>query len=194
MVEAVARRPRYLTPDGVVHVTSRGNRRQDVYIDVRDRRSFDGILDDVVQRFEIRVLAYCQMRNHYHLLAFAERAALSDALHRLNGVYAQRFNRRHGVDGHLFQDRFHGQPVTTDWHLFALFRYVVLNPVRAGICDTPAEWHWSSYRATAGIDPVPRFLAADWVLGLFHADPLQARALFARFVHEGIASARDVAA
>jgi putative transposase len=190
----MARRPRYETPDGVVHVSARGNRRQDIYLDLRDRRGFDALLDDVVERFGIRILACCQMRNHYHLVALAERAALSDALHRLNGVYAQAFNRRHGVDGHLFQDRFHGEPVTSEWHLFAVLRYVLLNPVRAGICESPAEWRWSTYRATVGIDPVPRFLDAEWVLALFHPDPVRARAIFAAFVREGIESRTDVAA
>lgn len=190
----MSRRPRYETPDGVVHVTARGNRRQAIYTDVVDRRRFDRYVDDACERFAVRCLAYCQMGNHYHLLLRAEQAALSAALHRLNGGYAQWFNRRHGLDGHLFQDRFHGAPVTSEVHLFALFRYVLLNPVRAGICDSPAAWPWSSYRATVGLDPTPSFLDRGWVLDLFQPDSARASDVFAAFVREGLDSAVRVAA
>ena len=190
----MARRPRYETPDGVVHVTARGNRRQDIYTDVIDRRRFNADLAVACERFDVRCLAYCQMRNHYHLLLLAELPALSGALHRLNGAYAQWFNRRHDLNGHVFQDRFHGAPVTSEVHLFALFRYILLNPVRAGICEAPAEWRWSSYRATVGIESAPPFLDRDWVLDLFHPDLSKAGGVSAAFVREGVESAIRVAA
>jgi REP element-mobilizing transposase RayT len=189
----MGRRPRYETPDGITHVTARGNRRQQIYADTIDRADFNARLADVRKRFEIEIFALCQMGNHYHMLVRATRAVLSDALHRLNGGYAQGFNMRHCLDGHLFQDRFHGVPVTSESHLLELFRYVLLNPVRAGICAEPADWPWSSYRATVGLDPVPAYLDVAWVLDLFHTDPERARVRFAAFVRGGLELA-DVAA
>ena len=190
----MARRPRYLTHDGVVHVTSRGNRRQDVYTDLIDRHRWLSDLGEACKRFDVRCLGYCQMRNHYHLLLWAELAELSGALHRLNGVYAQWFNRRHGLDGHLFQDRFHGVAVTSDAHLLMLFRYVLMNPVRAGVCSAPAEWRWSSYRAMVGLDRAPAFLDVDWVLDLFHPTPEKARVAFAAFVADDVGAATRLVA
>jgi putative transposase len=190
----MGRHPRRETPDGVVHASARGNRRQDIYTDVVSRRRFDAYLADACDRFEVRCLAYCQMRNHYHLLLFAEQPELSRFLHRVNGGYAQWFNRRHGLDGHLFQDRFHGAAVTSDAHLLVLFRYILMNPVRAGVCDAPADWRWSSYRATVGMEPAPSFLDVDWVLDLFHPDPAKARLAFAAFVADDLEAAVSLAA
>jgi REP element-mobilizing transposase RayT len=190
----MTRRPRYETPDGVVHVTARGNRRQQIYVDAIDRARFEGRLDDVRKRFEVEIFAVCQMGNHYHMVVRAARPVLSDVMHRLNGGYAQGFNLRHGLDGHLFQDRFHGVAVTSEGHLLELLRYVLLNPVRAGICAEAADWPWSSYRAMVGLAPVPAYLDAAWVLDLFHPEPERARASFAAFVRGGIGQAGDVAA
>jgi putative transposase len=89
-----------------------------------------------------------------------------------------RGNRR---QRHLFQGRFHSAMVETTSHLLEPSRYVVLNPVRAGLCDHPASWPWSSYRATAGIAPVPQFLAAS-LLSNFEDAAEEARAAFVAFV------------
>ena len=84
-------------------------------------------------------------------------------MHRLNGLYAQAFNRRHGFKGHLFEERYWSGLVETDEHEIGLMRYIVLNPVRAGICSLPHEWAWSSYRATAGLEGPPSFLDLRWL-------------------------------
>jgi hypothetical protein len=95
-------------------------------------------------------------------------------MRQLNGVYAQRFNRRHGRVGHLFQARFHSTLIEQDEHLLAVSSYLPLNPVRAGLCADPATWRWSSYRATIGLDP-PGALAVDRLLGFFADDRELAR-------------------
>jgi REP element-mobilizing transposase RayT len=83
------------------------------------------------------------MPNHYHAIFDAERARLSKALHRLNGVYATQFNERHNRVGHLFQDRFHARVARGDEHLAKACAYVWNNPVRAGLCAEAHEWPWS---------------------------------------------------
>ena len=114
-----------------------------------------------------RLYAYVLMTNHYHLLIETPEATLSKGMHRLNGSYTQRYNRRHGRVGHLFQGRYTSILVERESHLLTLIRYVVLNPVRAGIVRRPAEWKWSSYRATAGIRSCPPWLHREWILKLF---------------------------
>jgi REP element-mobilizing transposase RayT len=87
------------------------------------------------------------MTNHYHLVVASLRDELSEGFHRLNGVYAQTFNRRHGRKGHLWGDRFWSGLIESDAELDATCRYVLDNPVRAGLCERPADWAWSGSRA-----------------------------------------------
>ena len=88
---------------GLYHVTSRGDRREDIYRDDEDREMWLAVLGEVCQRFNWRVHAYCEMTNHYHFVVETPEANLSKGMRQLNGVYTQRFNRRHGLVGYLFQ-------------------------------------------------------------------------------------------
>ena len=143
---SVARLPRYLFPDGVYHVGTRGVARTAIFLDDADRRFFLWLLADVVVRNEWLVHAFCLMTNHYHLVIETLREQLSDGLQRLNGVYAQTFNQRYRRTGHLFGDRFWVGLVETDEELVSTCRYVVANPVRAGLCAAPEDWPWSAAR------------------------------------------------
>ena len=89
--------------------------------------------------------AYCLMTNHYHLVVEARTRDLSSGMQRLNARYAQWFNRRHDLSGHLFRHRFYAGLVSGDPHLLELLRYLALNPVHAGLCANPEDWQWSSY-------------------------------------------------
>jgi hypothetical protein len=124
------------------------------------------------------------MPNHYHLVLEIPATDISIGMHWLNFRYAQSFNHRHGLDGHLFQDRFYSGLVEGDWHLLELSRYLALNPVNARLCARPDEWIWSSYSAVAGLAPPRRFLAVRRVLGLFGTDPATAQARFQAFVND----------
>jgi hypothetical protein len=108
----------------------------------------------------------------------------------LNARYAEWFNWRHGYSGHLFQGRFWSELVDSDEYLFEVARYIVLNPVRAGICRHPLDWPWSSYAATVGVAPSPAFLTYEWLLELFATDLRKARTAYAAFVSEGARAAR----
>jgi putative transposase len=163
-------------------VTARGNRRQDIFVDDAEYALFLAVLASACQKSEWNVHAYCLMPNHYHLVVELGGPTLSSGIQLLNGVYAQTFNRRHRFVGHLFQGRFHSTVVQTDGHLAELARYLPLNPVRARLCADPADWPWSSYRATLGISRPAPFLAVDRVLGLFALDRDRARKGFDNFV------------
>jgi REP element-mobilizing transposase RayT len=130
-------------PDGVYHVTARGVNRCAVFADDVDRIVFLRLLAESMERFAWRCHALCLMGTHYHLLVETIRARLSAGLHRLNGVYAQRFNRRHERTGHLFGDRFHAWLLHDEDHLGATTAYILNNPVRAGLVDTATDWPWS---------------------------------------------------
>jgi putative transposase len=124
------------------------------------------------------------MPNHYHAVIETPEENLSAGMQYVNSRYAEWFNRRFGVDGHLFQGRFYSVLVEGDAHLLELSRYLPLNPVRAGLCSRPIEWRWSSYRAVAGFASPPTFLDVERVLGLFARTPVRARGMFQKFVHD----------
>jgi putative transposase len=182
----MARPLRLQFPGGVYHVTARGNEQRLVFADDVDCHSFLRALAAVVERYHILCHAYCLMNNHYHLVLETPDANLSSAMRQLNGVYSQRFNRRHSRTGHLFGGRFHAVVVERDAHLREVARYIVLNPVRAGLVDDPVEWRWSSYHATIGDAAIPAFLTIDWLLALSgSADRGEAQRAYRAFVSAG---------
>ena len=173
-------------PDALYHVTARGDRREAIFDDDLDRRLFLSTLAQVVNRFNWVCHAWCLMDNHYHLLIQTPDGNLSKGMRQLNGVYTQASNRRHRRVGHLFQGRFKAILVDGDAYLLELSRYVVLNPVRAGMVKAPADWPWSSYRASVGLEPPQPWLAVDGLLANFAEQRGLAQTRYAKFVAEGI--------
>jgi REP element-mobilizing transposase RayT len=167
------------------HVTSRGDRREDIYLDDDDRADWLAVLDKVCGRFNWVVHAYCQMTNHYHLLVETVDGNLSKGMRQLNGQYTQRFNRRHKMVGHLFQGRYKAILVQKDAYLLELTRYVVLNPIRAGMVNELKDWQWSSYPAVIGLDDSPEWLDTDWLLSQFAKYRKTARKRYHQFILEG---------
>ncbi len=168
------------------HITSRGNAKQSIFLDDRDRKIFLAVLESVVDRFNWRCHAYCLMENHYHLVVETPDANLSSGMRHLNGVYTQRFNTRHEKVGHLFQGRYKSILVEKQHHLLSLCRYVVLNPVRSGTVRRPGEWTWSSYRSTLGECERPPFLTKEWILSQFGDNVREAAIRYRRFVLDGL--------
>lgn len=183
----MARPLRLPFPGGVYHITARGNDRQAIFEDDADCSRFLIVLASVVARYRVRCHAYCLMGNHYHLLLETPEGNLSAAMRQLNGVYTQRFNRRHERCGHVLQGRFGAQLVDGPAYLHEVCRYIVLNPVRAALVRHPRDWRWSSFRATAGEESVPGSLTVDWIRSL-SGGPGLARAVsaYARFVEAGL--------
>jgi putative transposase len=172
-------------PGALYHVTSRGNRREPIYSDDTDRGAFLEVLANVCERFRWACYAYCLMSNHYHIMVETRDANLARGMRQLNGVYTQRFNRRHGRVGHVYQGRYHAVLVKRDSHLLALARYIVLNPVRAGMVRVARDWRWSSYRATAGLTTPPTWLATERLLTSF-GTACDDRQEYEKFVNSGI--------
>jgi putative transposase len=150
---AVPRRPRRDLDDGFFHVTARAVGGDALFRDDADRSDFVGQLARCTCAFLWVCHAYCLMTTHYHLLVETSRESLSRGMHRLNGVYAQRFNARHERRGHVFEGRFEAYVVDSEEHFAAAIEYVLSNPVRAGLCDSSAEWPWSG-RMSEGLSLV----------------------------------------
>jgi REP element-mobilizing transposase RayT len=182
--------PRPQSPGATYHVTTRGNRKQEIFSDDQDRLRFLQLLEHLVSGLDWRCHTYCLMTNHYHLLVETPRGNISEGMHYLNGVYAKWFNWRHEYEGHVFERRFRGGLVEGASHLLELTRYIVLNPVRAGLAGTAGTWRWSSYNATVGARRPPPFLTRSWVLSLFSDDPKRACELYAKFVADGVVQQR----
>ena len=171
----------------VHHVTSRGNERRNIFRSDADRRMFLEFLAAATRRFGWLVTAWVLMSNHFHLVIETPMENLSQGMQWLNGEYAQWFNKKYGRSGHLFQGRFKSFLIEKESYLREVIRYVVLNPVRAKMVQRPEDYRWSSYRATAGFEKAPPWLALDSIAGYFgETDTWQAN--YRDFVAEKIDS------
>lgn len=182
----MARPLRLEFPGAVYHITARGNRKNSIFVDDDDRHCFLSVLTETIDRYNWLCHAYCLMDNHYHLLIETPDPTLSMGMRQLNGVYTQSFNLSHSSVGHVFQGRFKSIIAEKDTHLLELCRYIVLNPVRAGMVNKPEQWQWSSYNSTVQKNRHIDFLTVDWILGQFSENILQARDRYRAYVIDGI--------
>jgi putative transposase len=182
----MARPLRVHIPDGIYHVMSRGNAKQRIFITDGQAHHFLVLLASVASRFGVRCHCFCLMPNHFHLLLQPGARPLAGMMQQLNSAYSQFFNRDTGRVGHVLQGRYKGLLVDRETYFLQVVRYIVLNPVRAGLTAHPAGWKWSSYRALAGLadghsalDPTTVWRAFD------EGDATAAQEKFVAFVGQG---------
>jgi putative transposase len=180
------RRPRNAYVGGLFHVGTRGNNKQSVFLDGVDRYWFLEMLGKAVLKFEWTVYAYCLMTNHYHVVLGIPEGGLSEAMCELNGGFARWANIRHGRCDHLFGRRFGSHEIVSESHLLEACRYVVLNPVRAGLVERPEDWIWSSYQSCVGLEYPPLWFSPKMLLRIFSPRPQQAMQIYRRFVDAGL--------
>ncbi len=179
----------------IYHLCTRGNARQRIFWDDRDRTRFLELLDESRQRFEGAIFCFVLMGNHVHLIAQTHRPNLGRWMHWLNVSYTTFFNRRHKSSGHLFQGRYKSFLVQEGDYLLGLSRYIHLNPVR-GVSlgrGTPSErrerlraFRWSSYSGYAGLKRPYPFVQEEMVLGELGGARKGERLRYRRFVEEGL--------
>jgi putative transposase len=160
-VTTMTREARVVLPGAPHHITQRGIRRSNVFVDDDDHLEYLGLFKQAARQFGLRICAYCLMTNHVHFVAIPERQeSIWRTFHRCHSIYAMKFNEKYGLSGHLWQ----GRPfscVLDETHFWAAIRYVELNPVRAGMVTEASRYRWSSAVAHCGFadDPV---LDPDW--------------------------------
>jgi len=181
----MARPLRINFPGALYHITARGNEKKNIYFCDEDRHHFLRMLAKAITRFNWVCYDYCLMCNHYHLVIETPLANLSQGMKYLNGMYSQYINWRYKRVGHLFQGRFHAILVEKESHWLEVCRYVVLNPVRAGICDEAEDYIWSSYRAHRGLVSTPAFLTSSAILPFLGPDLKKSQEAYEVFVKNG---------
>jgi putative transposase len=159
-------------PGAIYHVMNRGNRKCPIFEEVRERRRFLGLLTEALAKFGVELLIGVQMVTHFHLAVCTPRGNLPDFMQDFEGQFARYSNWRHRRVGHLFQCPYRRVLVENDLHLFIVAAYIYNNPVVAKYVSYPQDWKWSTYAATIGLAPVPKYLSLSWVETLFPSSSL----------------------
>jgi putative transposase len=152
------------------HVMNRGRQSEPIFRTPDDYLMFIDILRESAELWDIRISAYCLMANHYHLLIQTPRGNLSRSMRHINGIYTQRFNRVHGLDGPLFRGRYKSLIVEGDSYLLQLVRYIHKNPLTAGVADNLNDYPWSSHKAYVSVRDKSDWLHRDFILSLFGSE------------------------
>ena len=142
----MARSRRIIFPGCIQHVMNRGIRKSDIFKDPDDYQVFMALMGEMRKRFGIKILAWCLMTNHFHILIASDTARIAEAMKYLEGTYAAYFNHKYGYKGHLFEDRYTAVTAPTTGYLLEVSRYIHLNPGKAGLVNNPLHYLYSSYR------------------------------------------------
>jgi REP element-mobilizing transposase RayT len=160
----------------------RGNHRQPIFRAPDDYLWFEAVLEQALDRYGARLLAYCWMTNHVHLAVQVGEAPLGEVMRVTASRYARRLQRAVPTTGHLFERRYWARLLDAPRHLAVLARYIHLNPVRAAMVADPCDYRWSSHAAYLGVQPPPRWLAIEPLLAHFGAPDDTARRAYLQFM------------
>ncbi len=185
------RRKRYTKFYSCHHVILRGNAGRSIFFDDKDRIRFCLVLQKVVEEHQLIVHAFCFMSNHVHFILEPTITPLSVSVHAFAGRYAQYFNRRHKLRGHIFQDRFRSILIEDSDYLIRLVRYIHLNPVRANLIISPEHYYWSSYCSYLALDEIT-WLTQTRILKKFGTTDLEARQAIVKHTSKIIDAELDV--
>ena len=169
-------------PDAWYHVMNRGRRGENVFETKEDYWSFIELLEELSEIFGVRIAAYCLMSNHYHLLVQTPDANLARSMRHLNGVYAQRYNKRHGCDGQLFRGRYKSILVESDSYALELVMYIHRNSLEAGLVENLQRYQWSTHKIYLSSVEKWKWLHKDYILKLFSKSRPESIHLYKQFV------------
>lgn len=164
------------------HVMNRGRRGETIFSDGKDFEAFLVVLQESAEIFGAQVAAYCLMTNHYHLLLHTPNGNLSRVMRHINGIYTQRYNRRHKQDGQLFRGRYKCIIVEGDSYLLELLRYIHRNPIRAKLAGAIDEYPWSSHYGYLSGAKKWEWLYKRFLLAMFSEKPRRAKKAYLDFV------------
>ncbi|MFC1891909.1 helix-turn-helix domain-containing protein [Thermodesulfobacteriota bacterium] len=161
---------------------NRGRRGDQIFEFKEDYLSFIDLLQELDEVFNIKIAAYCLMANHYHLLIHTPDANLSRSMRHLNGVYTQRYNKRHNCDGQLFRGRYKAIVVDSDAYALELVRYIHRNPLEAGLVDNLQKYQWSTHKLYLSNAKKWKWLYKDYILKLFSKTKYESIKMYRTFV------------
>lgn len=175
---------RQRSASGYYHVLARGHNRQEIFRDDADYRRYLSELTRFKGLFPAKCYHFCLMPNHVHLLLQTDDIEILTAfIRRVQQAYQLHWRRRHRLVGHLWQGRFKSIPIEQESYLLECARYIERNPVRAGLCENPEEYAWSSARIyLTGNFPIPKFLDPSPVFASLASDDSMRRHLYRDYV------------
>ncbi|TDO91284.1 REP element-mobilizing transposase RayT [Halanaerobium saccharolyticum] len=138
-------------PGAKYHITCRGNRKNNIFLDKVDYKIYLSILREVKRAKPFKILTYCLMPNHVHLQLKTEVTAIWTIMHGINWRYSKYFNERHDTVGHLFQGRYASKLIENNYYNLTVSRYIHLNPVKDKLVISPTKYKWSSYAGYMGV-------------------------------------------
>lgn len=166
---------------GIYHILLRGLNRQTIFIDDEDCDKFIQCLIECKALSGFKLMAYCLMGNHLHMLIKEEKEQMEQIYKRIGLRYVYWYKRKYRRTGHLFQDRYKSEPVDDDGYFLSVLRYIHQNPVKAGLCKEASEYRWSSYNDYINGSGITD---AEFVLSLFKNGKEEAKKLFVRYMNE----------
>lgn len=178
-------------PNSSCHITARGNHRNDIFKDGEDFQYYLTLLEEALEYFQqdgYKIICYCLMDNHVHMLIKTKDKPLGQFIGRVNAMYAKYFNKKYNYIGHLFQDRYHAEFIESDKQMLEASRYIHLNPLRANMVSKPEEYQWSSYSMFIG-EKKDKIISSDIVLCYFKKE--NKRDLYREFVESAIKTKVD---
>lgn len=176
------RKPRIQYPGAIYHIIQRGNNKNKVFPQSRDKRYLLKQIENAVIQGDMELFAYVILDNHYHLALRSGSTPISKVMHGINAQYAMRFNKLYQRTGHVFDGRYKAIPVKGEHYLLSLIRYIHLNPVRAGILPHPEDYFWSSDRCYRNLQP--SFVNWELMLSIFSNHLSQALDEYIKFMSE----------
>lgn len=187
----MARKPRIEYNGAFYHVITRGNQRQKIFRDKKDRLKYLEILSHYKNRHQFRLYSYVLMSNHIHLLIETGNITLSKIQQGINQSYTMYFNRRHKTVGHLFQGRYKAILCDREAYLLSLIKYIHMNPVRARMVKELQDYQWSSHKYYAGSEKKNCIVDTDCVLRIFSEDKTTSKKLYREFIGVAISIKRE---
>ncbi|KIL43147.1 REP-associated tyrosine transposase [Jeotgalibacillus campisalis] len=183
----MARKKRTWLPHCYYHIVSRGNRRDPLFLNPQDFEAFFHILTQLHQKYPFEIASYCLMTNHFHLLlrSLDPDCSISKIMSLVNKRYANYYNTRYRLTGHVFEKRFYDQLVEGNVGMLKVSRYIHLNPVAANMVKKCEHYPWSSYSYYKySTMPKPDFMNTDLLLNYYAGTDRERRALYCLSVEE----------
>ncbi|WP_300386511.1 transposase [Clostridium sp.] len=172
-------------PGAILHITARGNHRNDIFRDKEDFQVYYTFLEEAIEHFErkFEIYSYCLMDNHVHILLKTGDLHICNLVSRIHSIYARFFNNKYKYVGHLFQDRYYTEVIENDAQLLSTSRYIHLNPIRAKMVEKPEDYEWSSYGMTIGVTN-EKLINSEAILSYFKKG--NSRELYKSFVESAM--------